>query len=97
LDDCFSHPLYRVMSSPLGTVSKRARLEVRLKDRFQYNLERPLHHPIPNGRNRKDANFAPVLRYLLPPGRKRRVVAPDQFVSKLLEQSLCALRFDGLE
>ena len=26
-------------------------------------------------------NFAPVLRYLLPPGRKRRVAAPDQFVS----------------
>ncbi len=80
LDDGFGHPLYRVMRCPLGTVSKRARLEVRLENRLHYELERPLNHPVPNGRNRKDADFAPILRYFLPSGRERLVGAPDQFV-----------------
>src|SRR5208282_5090161 len=80
-----------------GAVSKRARLKVRLENRLQYELERPLRHPVPNGRNRKDADLAPILRYCLPSRRKRFVGAPDQFVPDLLEQSVRALRFDGLE
>src|SRR5215211_1704812 len=64
LDDCLSDPLDRVMSCPLGPISKRSRLEVRL----EYELERTLHHPIPDRRYRKNADFAPVFRYLLPPG-----------------------------
>ena len=71
LNDRLGHPVDRFMSCPLGTISKRPRLEVRLEDRLQYELERPLHHPVPDRRNRKDADFAPVLRYLLPPGRQR--------------------------
>src|SRR5215212_3813800 len=70
LDDCLSDPLDRVMSCPLGPISKRSRLEVRLEDRFEYELERTLHHPIPDRRDRKNADFAPVFRYLLPPGWK---------------------------
>src|SRR5262245_62905158 len=42
------------MSYPLGTISKRARLEVGLEDRLQYELERPLHHPISDRRNREE-------------------------------------------
>ena len=49
--------------------SPRSRLEVGLKDRLQYELERPLHHPIPDRRYRKDADLAPILRYFLPPSR----------------------------
>ena len=69
LNDCSGHSVDRFMSCPLGTISKRARLEVSLEDRLQYQLERALHHPVPDRRNRKDADLAPVLRYLLPPGR----------------------------
>src|SRR5262245_8245225 len=57
------------MSYPLGTISKRARLEVGLEDRLQYELERTLHHPISDRRNRQDTDLPPVLRYLLPPSQ----------------------------
>jgi hypothetical protein len=85
------------MSSPLGTVSKRPLLEVRLKDRFQYQLERALHHPVADSRNRKNADLAPILRNFLLPSRQRHIAAPDQFVRYPPEESLNALRFDGLE
>jgi hypothetical protein len=55
-------------------------LEVRLEDRFEYELERALHHPVPDRRYRKDADFAPILRYLLPPGWEWLVGTPRQFV-----------------
>src|SRR5215213_3500049 len=97
LDDCLSDPLDRVMSCPLGRISKRSRLEVRLEDRFEYELERTLHHPIPDRRYRKNADFAPVFRDLLPPGWKWLVHTPDQFVPQRLEQRPYALRLDGLE
>jgi hypothetical protein len=97
LNDCSGHPVDRFMSCPLGTISKRSRLEVCLEDRFQYELERTLHHAIPNCRNRKHADFAPVLRYFLPPGRKRYICAPIEFVRNLFEESIHALRFDSRE
>jgi hypothetical protein len=40
---------------------------------------------------------APVFRYLLLPGWDWLVGAPGQFVAQLLEQSLHAMRLDGLE
>src|SRR5438876_2946022 len=51
LYDCLGHSVDRLMSCLLGSVSKRSRLEVGLKDRLQDELERPLHHPIPDSRN----------------------------------------------
>ena len=69
LNNRSGYPVDRFMSCPLGTISKRSRLEVCLEDRLQYELERTLHHAIPDRGNRKDADFAPVLRYFLPPGR----------------------------
>ena len=77
LNDCSGHPVDRFMSCPLGTISKRSRLEVCLEDRLQYELERPLHHAIPDRRNRKYADFVPVFRYFLPPGWQRRIVCAD--------------------
>jgi hypothetical protein len=68
-DNGFGYTGYRFMGCPIGSVSKRSRLKVRLKDRFQYQLERPLRHAVPNSRNRKDSDFAPILRYLLPSSR----------------------------
>ena len=97
LDNCLGYSLDRVMCCPLGPISKRSRLEIRLEDRFEYELERALHHPVPDRRYRKDADFAPILRYLLPPGWEWFVGAPRQFVPQLLEQSLRAVRLNGLE
>src|SRR3954447_24575112 len=78
LDYCLSHSLDRVMCCPLGPISKR--LEIRLEDRFEYELERALHHSVADCRNRKDADFAPVLWYLLPPGWEWLVGVPSQLV-----------------
>ena len=39
LNDRSRHPVYCFMSCPLRSVSERPRLEVRLEDRFQYELE----------------------------------------------------------
>ena len=35
----------------------------------RYELERALHHPVTDRRNRKDADLVAILRYFLPPGR----------------------------
>ena len=85
------------MSCPLGTISKRSRLEVCLEDRLHYELERTLHHAIPDRRNRKNADFDPVLRNFLPPGRERHIGVLNEFVRNLFEESVYALRFDGRE
>src|SRR5258708_868684 len=42
-------------------------LQIRLEDRLEYELERALHHSVADRWNREDTDFAPVLRYLLPP------------------------------
>src|SRR5271166_90142 len=89
--------VYLVMGCPLWTVSKRPRLEVRLEDWLQDQLERALHHSVADSRNRKDADLAPILRNFLPPGWQRYIATPDQFVRNLPEERLFALRFDGLE
>ena len=81
LDYCLSHSLDRVMCCPLGPISKRPRLAIRLEDRFEYELERALHHSVADRRNRKDADFAPVLWYLLPPGWEWLVGVPSQLVA----------------
>ena len=81
LNNRSGYPVDRFMSCPLGTISKRSRLEVCLEDRLQYELERTLHHSISDRRNRKDADLAPVLWYLLPPGRERHIGVLNKFVS----------------
>src|SRR5215831_308928 len=64
LNDRLGYAVNCFMSCLLGTIPKRSRLEVSLKDRLQDELKRTLHHPITDRGNRKDADFAPVLRYL---------------------------------
>src|ERR1019366_277772 len=97
LNDRSRHTVYRFMSCPLRSVSERPRLEVRFEDRFQYELERTLCPPVADRRNRQDAYLAAILRDFLPPGWLRHIGAPNQFVRYLPEESLYALRFDGLE
>jgi len=97
LDDCLRHPVDRFMSCLLGTISKRARLEVGLEDRLQDEFERTLYYAVPDCRNRKDTDFTSVLRYFLPPGRQRLVGAAYKFIPDLLEESIYSMRFDGRE
>ena len=97
LNNRSGYPVDRFMSCPLGTISKRSRLEVCLKDRLQHELERTLHYSISDRRNRKDADLAPVLWYLLPPGREWHIGVLNQFVPNPFEKTLYALRFDGRE
>ena len=52
LHNRLGNPVDRFMRCPLGTISKRSRLEVRLEDRLQHELERTLHHPVPDCGNR---------------------------------------------
>jgi hypothetical protein len=59
LDYRLGNSLDRIMCCPLGTISKRSRLEIRLEDRLEYELERTLHHSVTNRRNREDTDFAP--------------------------------------
>jgi hypothetical protein len=77
LDYRLSHPLDRFMCCPLGPISERSRLEIRLEDRLEYELERTLHHPVPDRRNWQDTDFAPVLRDLVPPGWEWLVGMPS--------------------
>jgi hypothetical protein len=58
LDYRLGNSLDRVMSCPLGTISKRSRLEIRLQDRLEYELERALHHSVTDRWNREDTDEA---------------------------------------
>lgn len=51
LNDGSGYPIDRFMCCPFGTVSIRSRLEVCLEDWLQDELERTLHHPIPDRRH----------------------------------------------
>jgi len=57
----FSHKLYGGMCCFLGAISKRSRLKIRLEDGLKYELERPLHHPVPDGRHgHVKLHFGPI-------------------------------------
>src|SRR6516225_4390072 len=87
----------RVMGCPLRTITIRSRLEVSLKERLQYQLERPLHHAIPYGRDRQHADLSPILGYLVLPRFHGQVRALDQLAPYPLEKALRALYLDRLE
>jgi hypothetical protein len=56
-------------------------------ERLQYQLERPLHHPVPDRGNREDADLAAILRNFPPPCRQRHIGAPHELVPDLLKGS----------
>src|SRR5712691_3966366 len=97
-DDGFGDAVNRRMRRPLWAIAKRARLEVRLEDGFQNELEGSLDHAVSNGRNREHPYFrAPVLRNSMPSIPQWTIPAVDQFVPKLREESVHTRPFDGLE
>src|ERR1700681_3676399 len=80
-DDGFGNAVARRMRCPLGTVAKRAGLEVRFEDGFQNELERSLDHAVSHGRNREHPYFrAPVLRNGMPAISQWTIPECDQFV-----------------
>src|SRR5580700_9851348 len=85
------------MSCPLRTITIRSRLEVRLEDRLQYQLQRTLNHPIPDSRYRQHADFSSVLGYLTLPCFQWHIGTLDQFAPYLFEKILRALPLDHLE
>src|SRR5262245_38298370 len=97
LDDGLGDPLHRRMGCPPRPVAERPRLEVRLEDGFQDELEGPLDHAVPNGRDAQDADLAVALGDLLPPVPHRTIPACRQFVLNLPEERLHATLLDGLE
>src|SRR4029453_6137841 len=74
LHDCLCHSVYRLMRCPFRSISIRPRLEISFKDRLQEQLEGPLDHTITDSRNRRDADFSPVLWNLLLRARMGRYV-----------------------
>ena len=52
----------RVLGPAPGPEAVGARREVRLEDRLQHQLERGLHHPVPDGRDAQPAALAAGLR-----------------------------------
>ena len=72
-------------------------MEVSLKDRLHYQLERPLNHAIPDGRYRQHADLSSILGYFALPRFHGSIGALDQLVPYLLEKALCTLSLDGLE
>src|SRR6516165_2671519 len=67
LSYCFRHSLDRVVCCPLGPISIRPRLEVRLEHRFEDELERPPAPLCPGSPGSTRRGLCPVFRYLLLP------------------------------
>ena len=92
------HPRHRRPRCPLRTVAVRAVVKVRLEDRLHDEFERPLDHPVSDGRNPKKADLLPALLHNLDtPVPQRPIGAGHQFVPQLRQKRLHAPRLDRLE
>ena len=91
------HPVHRPMGRAFWPVPIRALLKVSLEDRFQYQLQRPLHHTVPDGGYPEDADFAPILRYLHLPVCRGPIGSGVQFVMDVIQERLEAGLLDGRE
>ena len=95
--DSLRNSLYRCMRTALRSVAIRPRLKISLEDRLHYQLERSLHHPVPDRRYPQHADLAPVLRYLLSPVPQRQVLARHQFLTYLPDETFHSTGLDGFE
>src|SRR5215207_6210611 len=76
------------MRASIGAEPVRARLEVRLKDRFQHCLARGLHHPVEHGGDTQAAELPATLRDLHLPHRDGRY-SPDFSRSRTWSRNTC--------
>src|SRR5260370_32908803 len=91
------HALDRSRRRPLWPIAKRSRLEVRLEDRFQDQLQCSLDHSVTDRRNRQTACSAIRLRYSYGPYPQGRVCALLHTLASLVEKILHTFGFDGFE
>src|SRR5207249_10973618 len=93
----FRHALDRSRRRPLWPIAKRSRLEVRLEDRFQDQLQCSLDHPVTDRGNRQTACSAIRLRYPYGPYPQGPVCALLQLLAKVVEKTLRTFSLDGFE
>src|SRR5262245_5803220 len=88
VDNALLHPGHRRMRRPPGAIPVRAVAEVRLENGLHHELERPLHHPVPNRRNPQGADLASALGNLDAPVPQWPIGARDQFIPELHQKRL---------
>src|SRR3954468_23439110 len=66
-DNRLGHSGYGRMCCPIRSISIRPALKISFEDRLQDKLQRSLDHAITDSGYRKNADFAPILRYFLLP------------------------------
>ncbi len=87
----------RVLRPSPGPEAIRARREVRLEDRLEHELERSLHHPVPDGRDAQPATLAAGLGDHPLANRDRAERAGTKIGPQLGEERcLAALGFDRI-
>ena len=88
---------YRIVRRLLWTVPKRSRLEVRLEDGFQDELQRTLDHSVANRRNGKLADFSAGLRYSYAPHPLGKIRTGHKLLAQLLEELRAPRTLHGSE
>src|SRR6201987_347440 len=94
-DNRLGHSSYGCMRSPIRAISIRPGLEVSFEDRLQDKLQRALDHAITDSRYRKNADFAPILRYFLLPYSHRPIRVGNYFRPNLLQETFHSTMLDG--
>jgi len=83
------HALHGGVRRPFRAIAIRARLNIRLKNGLEDQLQGSLHHTVAESRNPEDADLCPaVLWYVLPSHPPGLIRACDQFVPSLLKKRL---------
>jgi hypothetical protein len=86
--------LHRVLCISPRTVSVGVRLQIGFKDRFDHQLGRGLHHPVPYGRDSERSFTAVRLRDHHPPHSLRPVSFLNQFLPQLCQPLFSPLYFN---
>ena len=79
---------------PLGSESVGVRAEIRLEDRFEDELQCPLHHAIADAGNLKRPDFAIVLGYIHPAVLLGFVCPGYQVLTNIFKESISARGLD---
>ena len=85
------------MRGPFRSIPVGVRTEIRLEDRFQNDLHRPLHHTVANAGDQQRSGFPVAFRDLDAPGRPRFIGALQEVCTDVLEKALAPIDFDILK
>src|SRR5262245_61867098 len=91
------HFLYGVTCAAASSVAEGTVAQIRLEDRFQYQLGGGLHHSVPDRRNTKGPLASSWLRYHHPSYRLGLVRFRPQFLAQAREPLLNPRGFDVRE